>query len=407
MANVITEKGTSKWLRIKEALCDGLAPKRAKQLGYVLENTRKEFVNRQKYLMENASASAVSTGNIATLNKVILPIIRRVLPNVIANELVGVQPMPGPVAQIMTLRYVYGTTSTGAQTIAGEEMLAPLHVRDLAAAYSGNEVAGTPAGALTAQLEGVPGNAVKLEMLKQVVEAKSRRLSARWTVESQTDAQNQYGVDVEEELLAAVAQDITVEIDQEILRSLRALPPSPTAANTFDQSAVSGQATSVVDEFAALAVLIGREANRIAVRTRRGKGNWAVVSPTILTVLESARASAFARTTEGSFDAPTNNKYVGTLNNSMRVYVDNYADDDTPVLIGYKGSSEVDAATFYCPYVPLTTHGVVTDPNTFELVTSFYTRYGYVEFVNSATSLGNSADYLGLVGINAATLSFL
>lgn len=407
MANVITEKASSKWLRIKEALTDGLPQKRAKQLGHVLENTRKEFVSRQKYLMENASASAVSTGNIATLNKVILPIIRRVLPNVIANELVGVQPMPGPVAQIMTLRYVYGTTSTGAGTLAGEEMLAPLHVRDLAAAYSGNEVAARPAGALTAQLEGVPGNAVKLEMLKQVVEAKSRRLSARWTVEAQTDAQNQYGVDVEEELLAAVAQDITVEIDQEILRGLRALPPTPTAANTFDQSAVSGQATSVVDEFAALAVLIGREANRIAVRTRRGKGNWAVVSPTILTVLESARASAFARTTEGSFDAPTNNKYVGTLNNSMRVYVDNYADDDTPVLIGYKGSSEVDAATFYCPYVPLTTHGVVTDPNTFELVTSFYTRYGYVEFVNSATSLGNSADYLGLVGINAATLSFL
>ena len=126
MANVITEKGNSKWLRIKDALCDGLAPKRAKQLGHVLENTRKEFVNRQKYLMENASASAVSTGNIATLNKVILPIIRRVLPNVIANELVGVQPMPGPVAQIMTLRYVYGTTSTGAQTIAGEEMLLSL-----------------------------------------------------------------------------------------------------------------------------------------------------------------------------------------------------------------------------------------------------------------------------------------
>jgi len=407
MPNVITEKGNSKWLRIKEALMDGLPPKKAKIMDKCLENTRKDFVGRQKYLMENASASAVSTGNIATLNKVILPIIRRVLPNVIVNELVGVQPMPGPVAQIMTLRYVYGTTSAGAGTIAGEEMLAPLHVRDLAASYSGNEVAATPAGALTAQLEGVPGNAVKLEMLKQVVEAKSRRLSARWTVEAQTDAQNQYGVDVEEELLAAVAQDITVEIDQEILRNLRALPPTPTVANTFDQSAVSGQATSVVDEFAALAVLIGREANRIAVRTRRGKGNWAVISPTILTVIESARASAFARTTEGSFDAPTNNKYVGTLNNSMRVYVDNYADDDTPVLIGYKGSSEVDAATFYTPYVPLTTHGVVTDPNTFELVTSFYTRYGYVEFVNSATSLGNSADYLGLVGINAATLSFL
>lgn len=407
MSNVIVERGSSKWHRIKEALMEGLPAKKAKHMDIVLENTRKEFVGRQKYLMENASASAVSTGNIATLNKVVLPIIRRVLPNVIANELVGVQPMPGPVAQIMTLRYTYGTSSPGAGTIAGEEMLAPLHVRDLAASYSGNEVEATPAGALTAQLEGVPGNAVKLEMLKQVVEAKSRRLSARWTVESQTDAQNQYGVDVEEELLAAVAQEITVEIDQEILRSLRSLPPTPTAANTYDQSAVSGQATSVVDEFAALAVLIGREANRIAVRTRRGKGNWAVISPTILTVLESARASAFARTTEGQLDAPTNTKYVGTLNNSMRVYVDNYLDDDGPVLIGYKGSSEVDAATFYTPYVPLTTHGVVTDPNTFELVTSFYTRYGYVEFVNTATSLGNSADYLGLVGINAGTLSFL
>ncbi len=170
---------------------------------------------------------------------------------------------------------------------------------------------------------------------------------------------------------------------------------------------MSGQATTVVDEFAALAVLIGRQANLIATRTRRNKGNWAVVSPTALTILEAARASAFARTTEGNFDAPSNNKYVGKLNNSINLYCDTYADDDTPIVIGYKGDSEVDAATFYCPYVPLTTHGVVTDPNTFEMVTSFYTRYGYVEFTDTATSLGNSADYLGLVGMNATSFSFL
>jgi len=406
MANVIKRTAQSKWDRIKDVLKEGLDTKRARNLDTILENTRKDFVGRQKMLMENASASAVSTGNIATLNKVILPIIRRVLPNVIANEIVGVQPMPGPIAQIMTMRYTYGST-TGAGTTAGEEMLTPLHIHDIAAAYSGNEVAGKPAGALTAQLEGVPGNSVKLEMLKQIVEAKSRRLSARWTIESQTDAMNQYGVDVQEELLAAIAQEITVEIDQEILRSLRALPPVPTAANTFDQAAVAGQPTSVVDEFAALAVLMNRQANLIATRTRRGKGNWAVISPTVLTVLESARASAFARTTEGTFEAPTNNKYVGTLNNSMKLFVDTYADDNAPVLIGFKGDSEIDAATFYCPYVPLTTHGIVTDPNSFETVTSFYSRYGYVEFVNTATSLGNSSDYLGLVGINAGTLSFL
>jgi hypothetical protein len=395
----------AKWQRMKDTLMEGLTPKQGKILDKILENTRRDFVARQRILMENASAAAVTSGNIAVLNKVILPIIRRVLPNVIANEIVGVQPMQGPVSQIATLRYVYGTTTAG--VFHGQEAMTPLHIADLAVAYSGNELQDTPAAAPTATLEGQPGNAMKLEILKQTVEAKTRRLSARWTVEGQADAQNMYGVDLEEELLQAVAQDLTVEIDQELLRSLRALPASPTAANTFDQSAVSGQATTVVDEFAALAVLIGRQANLIATRTRRNKGNWAVVSPTALTILEAARASAFARTTEGNFDAPSNNKYVGKLNNSINLYCDTYADDDTPIIVGYKGDSEVDAATFYCPYVPLTTHGVVTDPNTFELVTSFYTRYGYVEFVSTATSLGNSADYLGLVGVNATTLSFL
>lgn len=396
---------SAKWQRMKDVLSEGLSPKQAKLLGLVMENTRRDFVARQRVLMENASAAAVASSNIAVLNKVIFPIIRRVLPNVIANEIVGVQPMQGPVAQIATLRYVYGTDAAG--VFHGQEAMTPLHIADLAVAYSGNEVQGTPAAAGTSLLEGVPGNAMKLEILKQTVEAKTRRLSARWTVESQADAQNMYGVDIEEELLQAVAQDLTVEIDQELLRSLRALPPAATATNTYDQNATSGQATTVVDEFAALAILIGRQANLIATRTRRNKGNWAVVSPTALTILEAARASAFARTTEGNFDAPSNNKYVGKLNNSISLYCDTYADDDTPIVVGYKGESEVDAATFYCPYVPLTTHGVVTDPNTFEMVTSFYTRYGYVEFVNTATSLGNSADYLGLVGMNAASFSFL
>lgn len=406
MANIIKENGNSKWLKIKEYMMEGLSAKRARHLDVILENTRRDFIQKQRLLMENASAGAVGTGNIATLNKVILPILRRVLPNVIANEIVGVQPMPGPVAQIMTMRYTYGTTSTGAGVTAGDEAMTPLHIRDLAVSYSGNENQAFPAAASTGAMEGVPGNNMKLEMLKQIAEAKSRRLSARWTVESQADAQNMYGVDIEEELLAIIAQEMTVEIDQEILRALRALPPTPTAINTFDQSTTSGNAISIVDEYAALPVLMGRQSQLIATRTRRGAGNWAVVSPTVLTILESARASAFVRTTEGNFDAPTNNKYVGTLNNRIKLYCDTYADDDTPILVGYKGESEVDAATFYAPYIPLTSAGVVTDPNTFELVTSFYSRYAYIEFVNTATSLGNSQDYLGLVGVNASTLTF-
>jgi hypothetical protein len=218
------------------------------------------------------------------------------------------------------------------------------------------------------------------------------------------DAQAQQGIDVEAEIMAALAQEITAEIDQEVIGSLRTL--AGTASETFDQSAVSGTATFVGDEHAALAVLINRVANQIATRTRRGAGNYAVVSPTALTVLQSATTSAFARSTEGTFEAPTNTKFVGTLNGAMRVYVDAYAADATSVLVGYKGASEADAPAFYCPYIPLMSSGVVLDPSTFEPVVGFLTRYGYVELTNTASSLGNAADYVGLVGITSANLKF-
>ena len=155
----------------------------------------------------------------------------------------------------------------------------------------------------------------------------------------------------------------------------------------------------------ALAVLINRVANKIAQRTRRGAGNYAVVSPQALTILQSATTSAFARTTEGAFEAPTNQKFVGTLNSAMKVYVDTYAADDTAVLVGYKGSSEADAAAFYCPYIPLMSSGVVLDPSTFEPVVSFMTRYGYVELSNTASSLGNAGDYVGEVSITGVSFS--
>ena len=197
--------------------------------------------------------------------------------------------------------------------------------------------------------------------------------------------------------MAALAQEITAEIDQEILSSLRTL--AGTATETYTQAAVSGTATFVGDEHAALAIQINRVANLIASRTRRGAGNYAVVSPFTLTLLQSATTSAFARTTEGTFEAPTNTKFVGTLNGAMRVYVNSYAGDSENILIGYKGPGEVDAPAFYCPYIPLMSSGVVIDPATFEPVVSFMTRYGYVELTNTASSLGNAQDYLSTIGL--------
>ena len=383
----------SRWQETKTALLEGLNGNKKSVMGATLENTR-------KYLSETATAGTTSAGNVATLNRVILPVIRRVMPTVIANELVGVQPMTGPVGQIHTLRVRYSDTfNAGASgATAGEEALSPFKIAE---SYSGNTNGKADA---TAAKEGVPGNKLSIQILKQTVEAKTRKLSARWTFEAAQDAQSQHGIDVEAEIMAALAQEITAEIDQEVLASLRTL--SGTAVETYDQAAVSGTATFVGDEHAALAVQINRAANLIAQRTRRGAGNYAVVSPFALTVLQSATTSAFARTTEGSFEAPTNTKFVGTLNNAMKVYVDTYAGDSTAVLVGYKGSSESDAPAFYCPYIPLMSSGVVMDPATFEPVVSFMTRYGYVELSNTASSLGNAGDYLANVAITNGNVSF-
>jgi hypothetical protein len=398
----------SRWDETKEALMEGLKGSRRNTMGVILENTR-------KYLKENASPGSTAAGNIATLNRVILPVIRRVMPTVIANEIVGVQPMTGPVGQIHTLRVRYASTMTdqtaaATSVTAGEEALSPFKI---AVAYSagarGADNAATTqtaaqgyAGAATSTLEGNGGRQISVQILKQAVEAKTRKLQARWTFEAAQDAQAMHGIDVEAEIMAALAQEITAEIDQEILLSLRSLAQTEF---TYNQATVSGTATFVGDEHAALAVLINRVANLIAQRTRRGAGNWAVVSPASLTVLQSATTSAFARTTEGTFEAPTNTKFVGTLNGAMRVFVDSYASDSTPVLVGYKGSSEADAAAFYCPYIPLMSSGVVLDPTTFEPVVSFMTRYGYIELTNTASSFGNAGDYVGEIAVSNLSFS--
>ena len=393
---MMSELLESRWVDTKNALLEGLQGNKKSVMAATLENTR-------RYLSESATAGATSAGNVATLNRVILPVIRRVMPTVIANELVGVQPMTGPVGQIHTLRVRYSDTqnATGSvnDTTAGEEALSPFKIAE---AYSGDGTAGKAAN--TATLEAEAGNRMSIQILKQTVEAKTRKLSARWTFEAAQDAQSMHGIDVEAEIMAALAQEITAEIDQEVLGSLQTL--AGTGSQTYNQAAVSGTATFVGDEHAALAVQINRVSNLIAQRTRRGAGNWAVVSPLALTILQSATTSAFARTTEGTFEAPTNTKMVGTLNNAMKVYVNTYAADTAPVLIGYKGASESDAAAFYCPYIPLMSSGVVLDPGTFEPTVSFMTRYGYVELNNTASSLGNAADYLGRVEITDGNVSF-
>jgi len=201
MADALFE---SNWQATKDALTDGLEGNKKVVMETTLENTRMQ-------LTEAATAGASGAGNVATLNKVILPVIRRVMPTVIANEIIGVQPMTGPVGQIHTLRVRYADSKDA--VTAGTEALSPFTI---AKSYSGNPGAGAGTGAAypTGDMEGLPGNKLSIQILKQTVEAKTRKLSARWTFEAAQDASSQHGIDVEAEVMAALAQEITAEIDQ-------------------------------------------------------------------------------------------------------------------------------------------------------------------------------------------------
>ncbi len=193
----------------------------------ILENQEKALREDRAFLSEAAPTNSTGTA-IDNWDPILISLVRRSMPNLIAYDICGVQPMTGPVGQIHTLRVRYAETTTGGATniAAGDEALSPFKI---ASSYSGND--SSPAkGAATATLEGTAGKKLNVQILKQVVEAKSRKLSARWTFEAAQDAQAQQGIDIEAEIMAALAQEITAEIDQEILTSLRSLAGSAAAA---------------------------------------------------------------------------------------------------------------------------------------------------------------------------------
>lgn len=379
------------WKRIKDGMLKGVTGgKRRETTAIALENARKHML-----LQENAPVGYTASTNVGKIAKVMLPLIRRVMPTVMAYDLVGVQPMDGPVGLIRTMRFVMADTSPadGSGYVAGQEALAPY---TFGCWYSGNESVTDPAGASTAKLEGVAGNRMQVEYLTQRVEAKTRRLSARYTLEAMQDSESQYGTNLESDITTGLATQIVQDIDQEIIKRLYSL--AGIVRDTFDQNRVSGVATSVVDEHAALATLINRYANDIGRRIREGAANFAVCSHEVVSALQDAKASAFARTTSGDLEAPTNNKAVGVLNGTLRVFVNTLTDDNT-ILIGYKGSDETKCAAIYCPYIPVVATPTMMDPNDFTYVMGMQTRYGWADFQNLSTSLGNSGDFLAKIAV--------
>jgi len=401
------------WSETKQALLTGLSEQKKAIVAPLLEN-------QKQYITETAAQGVTAAGAVANFQKIIIPMIRRIIPGTIASELVGVQPMSGPVGLAYSLRFLFSqalnTGDAATDITAGTELFG--NNSKTKRFYSGGATAGvdgnlftsddvaTGLAATTADFEAFGGRQLQLEILKQTVTAGSRKLQAKWSVEAMQDLSSQHGLDLEAEITAALSSEIVSEIDNEILNDLRVLAGT---VETFDMASTSftGVPHYVGDRFAVLGVLINKVANEIARKTRRGQANWVVVSPIVASVLQSASKAVFAPAVSGSFEGPNNTKLIGTLNGSIKVYTYIYNDQGTePIVMGYKGGNgEIDTGYFYCPYIPLMSSNVVIDPATYNPQVSLMTRYGKATFVDTATSLGNSADYYGR--INVANLSFI
>ena len=426
------------WQETKEALLEGLQGSKKQVVETLLENQR-------KYLTENAfPATANQAADISNFQKIVIPMIRRILPGTISSDLVGMQPMSGPVGLVYSLRFAFAEAAdaTGPNVVAANDITAGDEVyannSKMKRFYSSANVGTTGAyppvlsavtsdgfGATTANYEGFGGKSMRLSVLKQTITAGSRKLQARWTMEAAQDLSAQHGLDLESELTAALSAQIAHEIDNEILTDLLALA-STTSTYDFAVPTPGFAPNYLGDRYAHLGVLINKMANEIGAKTRRGPGNWLVGGHLITSILQSASKSVFAPAVSGSFSDPTGNKMVGTMNGNMKVFSYNWGIDDAyqvgsnfpsttdinaggtgeNVLIGYKGgASELDSGYFYCPYIPLMSTGVVMDANTFMPAVSLMTRYGKATFTNTGTSLGNSADYYARILVKNVAFS--
>ena len=442
------------WQGTKQALLEGLDDRRQKIVATVLENQR-------KHLMETPAGDVTGSGNIGNFQKIVMPMIRRIIPGTIATEIVGVQPMTGPTGLIFSMRYVYknnatvgageapdGNIATDDEAFGNTSSSAPFASRmrrfyaggvtpaASGGLYSNNgiNVGGpfTPAGAFSlasaplsgeggdqVDMESFPGRAMGIQVLRQAVEAKTRKLQAKWSIEAMQDLSSQHGLDLEAEITQALSAEIVHEIDNEIVTDLIKLAGT---TETFDMAgAFTGTPHYIGDRHAVLGVLINKVANDIAAKTRRGAGNFIVVSPQVVSVLQSAAKSVFAPAVSGSFEGPNNTKLVGTLNGTIKVYTFLFdasfgavaAGSAIPggatgssqlVVVGYKGGNgETDSGYFYCPYIPLMTSNTIVDPQTYNNQIAVLTRYGKATFTSSTSSLANSADYYGKIVVNNLT----
>jgi hypothetical protein len=382
----------------------------------LLENTERALIEEagqggQTSLMTETSGALATSlaGGVATYDPVLISLVRRAMPNLIAYDICGVQPMTGPTGLIFALRPQY-TDQSGANAFyyeanTGHSTYGKGAVGNTTLGNSGGNWGGIygvntsvtatgnsatynfASGANTAQAEALGStsnadfNQMAFSIDKVTVTARSRALKAEYTIELAQDLKAIHGLDAETELSTILSAEILAEINREIVRTinLTAQPGASdtTTAGTFDLDIDSNGRWSV-EKFKGLMFQIEREANAIAKNTRRGKGNILICSSDVASALQMAGVLDYAPALNSNnlqVD-DTGNTFAGVLNGRIRVYIDPYAAGNF-MTVGYKGASAFDAGLFYCPYVPLQMVRAVGQ-DSFQPKIGFKTRYGVV-----------------------------
>jgi hypothetical protein len=368
----------------------------------ILENQEKAF-REEHNLQEAAPTNHTNGGNapIADWDPVLISLVRRAMPNLIAYDIAGVQPMKGPTGLIFAMKSRF-TNQTGDEALHNEPNTA----------YSGDQTDAADVGTDPSVLnDAVPGDFTRgqgmttpaaeslgdgtthfREMAFSIestsVFVKSRALKAEYTMELAQDLKAIHGLDAESELANILSQEILGEINREMVRTVYINAKKGALDATTPGVIVSADLDGrwSVEKYKGLMFWIEKEANKIAFETRRGKGNILICSANVASVLAMVGKLDFGGVSgnpSGNVD-PTGNSFVGTLNGTIKVFVDPYATGADYFVVGYKGSSQYDAGMFYCPYVPLQMMKAVGE-NTFQPKIAFKTRYGMVNnpFVGS------------------------
>ena len=370
----------------------------------LLENQEREMAKQREALFEAAPANSVGsygdTGGFAKFDPVMISLVRRAMPQMIAYDVCGVQPMTQPTGLIFAMKSRYSTQG-------GDEALFNEADTDFAGTgthsgaydFGGSETTGTGLATSDGERLGQGGvgdgsfGAMAFSIEKTSVTAKTRALKAEYSIELAQDMKSVHGLDAEGELSNILSTEILAEINREVIRTIykTAKPGAQvgvTTAGTFDLDTDSNGRWSV-EKFKGLMFQIEREANAIGQQTRRGRGNVIITSADVASALAMAGVLDYSSGLTGKNDLTvddTSTTFAGILNGKYKVYVDPYTSNVSSTqffVVGYKGASAFDAGLFYCPYVPLQMVRAV-DPNSFQPKIGFKTRYGLVAnpFVN-------------------------